>query len=90
MHWFYTILDIINFDSFTNNILNLKKLSFNLDVSMSLDILKIFHDKSLVKTLMEYIIPRKLIGWNINFVSVYLEFLNVLSWKAIEKYQTFS
>ena len=39
---------------------------------------------------MENIIPRKLIGWNINFVSVYLELLNVLSWKAIEKYQTFS
>ena len=34
---------------------------------------------------MEYIIPRKLIGWNINFGSVYLEFLNVLSSKTIEK-----
>ena len=34
---------------------------------------------------MEYIIPRKLIGLNINFSSVYLEFLNVLSWKTIEK-----
>ena len=30
---------------------------------------------------MEYIIPRKLIGWNINFGSVYLELLNVRSWK---------
>ena len=34
---------------------------------------------------MDYIIPRKLISWNINFDSVYLEFLNLLSWKAIEK-----
>ena len=34
---------------------------------------------------MEYIIPRKLIGWNINFGSVYLEFLNLLSWKTIGK-----
>ena len=31
---------------------------------------------------MEYIIPKKLIGWNINIASVYLEFLNVLSWKT--------
>ena len=30
---------------------------------------------------MEYIIPRKLIGWNINFGSIYLELLNALSWK---------
>ena len=30
---------------------------------------------------MEYIIPRKLIDWNINLGSVYLELLNVLSWK---------
>ena len=52
---------------------------------MSLDILKECHDKSLVKTLMKYIIPRKLIGWNIIFGSVYLEFSNVLSWKTIEK-----
>ena len=34
-----------------------------MDVNMSLDILKeFFIDKSLVKTLMEYFIPRKLIG----------------------------
>ena len=39
---------------------------------------------------MEYIIPRNFIGWNINFNSVYLELLNVLLWKTIEKYQTFS
>ena len=49
-----------------------------------------FYDKPLVKTLIEYIIPRKLIGWNINFGSVYLEFLNVLSEKQLKKYQTFS
>ena len=30
---------------------------------------------------MEYIIPRKLIDGNINLGSVYLELLNVLSWK---------
>ena len=60
---FYTFLYIINFDSFINNKLNFKKLSFNMDVNMSLDILKeFFIDKSLVKTLMEYFIPRKLIG----------------------------
>ena len=39
---------------------------------------------------MEYVIPRKLIGLNVNFGSVYVQFLNVFSWKAIEKYQTFS
>ena len=34
-----------------------------MDVNMSLDILKeFFIDESLVKTLMEYFIPRKLIG----------------------------
>ena len=77
--------------SFTNSILNFKKLSFNLDANMCLDILKGTHDKSLVKTLMEYIISRKLIGWNINFGSVYLELLNVLSWKNNwKKYQIFS
>ena len=39
---------------------------------------------------MEYNIPWKLIGWNVNFGSVYLEYLNVLYWKTIEKYHTFS
>ena len=34
---------------------------------------------------MEYIIPRKFIGWNINLGSVYLELLNVLSWKNNRK-----
>ena len=34
---------------------------------------------------MEYIISRKLIGLNINFSSVYLELLNVLSWKNNRK-----
>ena len=38
---------------------------------------------------MEYIIPEKLIDWNIIVRSVYLDFWNVLSWKTIEKYQTF-
>ena len=38
---------------------------------------------------MEYIIPGKLIDWNIIFCSLYLEFLNVVSWKTIEKYQIF-
>ena len=68
---------IINFDFFTNNIKNFNKLSLYV-----LRYFKgIFHDKSLVKTLMEYFIPRKLIGWNINFGTVYLELLNVHSWK---------
>ena len=68
---------IINFDFFTNNIKDFNKLSLYV-----LRYFKgIFHDKSLVKTLMEYIIPRKLIGWNINFGTVYLELLNVHSWK---------
>ena len=31
---------------------------------------------------MEHIIPKKLICWNINIASGYLEFLNVLSWKT--------
>ena len=39
---------------------------------------------------MGYIIPRKLIGWTINFGSVYLKFLNLHFWKTIEKYQTFT
>ena len=34
---------------------------------------------------MEYLVPRKLIGCNMNFGSAYLDFLNVLPWKAIEK-----
>ena len=37
---------------------------------------------------MKYIIPRKLIGWNINFGSVYLEFYFLE--KELKKYQTFS
>ena len=41
--------------------------------------------------MIEFIIRRKLIDWNINFSSVYLELLNVLSWKKqLKKYQTFS
>ena len=85
---FQTFLYIINFASFTNNI-KFQEPIFQFGCKYVLRYFKTsFHDKSLVKTLMEYIISRKLIGWNINFGSVYLEFY--FFEKQLKKYQTFS